>query len=415
MPNVNQISALLNSVTAQAYGSSPIVVSDLSGLISLGDFVLNSGNDDSKDKFLNTLVDRIGRVIISMRPYKAKDFGLMMNVMDYGCILQKITTMPMTASNAIQWEIEDGESYDPWTVSKPKVVQKLFNGINAWKTKVSIPDYQLYTAFLSFENMAAFIDSVFMSMANSFEFQIETTARMAVGNFIGEKIVAQNAAPTTVQAVYLVQAYNTRFGKTLTAAECWSNMDFLKYATARINLTVKYFRDMSTAFNSENFTRFTPEEYVRISMLTEFATAAQYYLQSDTFHNDLVQMPNYREINYWQGTADAGVSAYDAKTLSSINITTSSGTTVKQDGIVALITDIEAIGMTVDRRRMLSSPPNPESEVTNYYHKADVMYYNDLSENGVVFIVTDTPYTSPATPDENTVTVSSKSKKIATA
>ena len=60
------------------------------------------------------------------------------------------------------------------------------------------------------------------------------------------------------------------------------------------------------------------------------------------------------------------------------------------------LNDVEAIGMTIDNRRLRTSPPNGRGEYTNYFSKADIRYYNDMSENGLVFTVTDNPVTAGA-------------------
>ena len=52
--------------------------------------------------------------------------------------------------------------------------------------------------------------------------------------------------------------------------------------------------------------------------------------------------------------------------------------------IVACIYDRDAMGVTIDKRRT-KSIYNPKDEYTNYFMKAEMGFYNDLSENGVVF------------------------------
>lgn len=387
---VQQISKLVNELTAQALGETGVTATDLTGLIALGDVVLSSV--DNTDAFLKTLIDRIGRTIISMRAYKMRDSGLMMNTFDYGCIMQKITVQPMAAVDAPQWELTTGESVDQYLITKPTVKQKLFDGLTVWEIDMTIPDYQLKTAFTSYEQMAAFIDAIFLAMENSFELQLERTSEMAVANFIAEKIYAQTQEATQngLHVVHLLQKYNSETGGELTASEALRNKEFIMYGTRTINLFVSRFEKMSTLFNLEGYSRFTPRDYARVSILADFATAATYYLQSDTYHDELVRLPLYREVPYWQGSGQE----YGFTETSLIDVTTSNGHAVKQDGVVALISDIEAIGMMVDNRRLRSSPPNGRGEYTNYFQKADIRYYNDMSENGLVFTVTDNPVTS---------------------
>lgn len=385
---VNQIYALVNDVVKQAFGEKAVTATDLTGLIAMGNSVLSS--ETNVDAFNHALIDRIGRVVISSRVYSREGMDIMFNTFEYGCIMQKITVQPLDAVNAPQWGLTSGQSVDQYLITKADVKQKLFDGLTTWEIDITIPDYQLKSAFTSPEAMAAFVDSIFTVMSNSLELQLERVGEMAVANFIAEKIYAQTQEATAngIHVVNLLQAYNADTTSTLTAKEALTNTDFLKYATRKINLFIDRFRKMSKLFNTDGFARFTPRDLVRVTMLADFTTAASYYLQSDTFHKDLVELPLYREVQYWQGSG----TTYDFGETSTIDITTSSGNVVKQDGVVCLINDIEAIGMTCDNRRMRSSPPNGRGEYTNYFSKADIRYYNDLSENALVFTVTDTPF-----------------------
>lgn len=384
---VEQIYTLVNEVCAQALGENAVEATDLTGLVAMGDAVLSS--ETSVDAFNKTLVDRIGRIVISSRAYNREGIDIMMNTFEYGCIMQKITVQPMDAVEAPQWSLTAGQSVEQYTIVKADVKQKLFDGLTAWEIDITIPDMQLKSAFTSPEAMAAFIDSIFTAMSNSLELQLERTSEMAVANFIAEKIYAQAQSTNDgIHAVHLLQAYNAESGKSLKAAEALRDLDFYKYASRQINLFIDRFRKMSKLFNVDKFARFTPRDLVRVTMLADFTTGADYYLQSDTFHDELTALPLYREIPFWQGSG----TDYTYANTSTIDITTSDGHEVKQDGVICLINDIEAIGMTCDNRRVRSSPPNGRGEYTNYFSKADIRYYNDLSENAIVFTVTDEPF-----------------------
>lgn len=394
---IEQVYELVNAVVKQALGDEAVQATDLTGLVAMGDTVLSS--ETSVDAFNKALVDRIGRVVISSRAYQREGIDIMMDTFEYGCIMQKITVQPMDAVEAPQWGLVSGKSVDQYLITKADVKQKLFDGLTVWEIDITIPDYQLKSAFTSAESMAAFVDSIFMAMSNSLELQIERTSEMAVTNFIAEKIWAQaQTGNTGIHAVHLLQMYNEINSTSLTADKALVDLDFYKFATRQINLFIDRFRKMSKLFNTDGFVRFTPRDLVRVTMLADFTTGADYYLQSDTFHNELTALPLYREVPYWQGSG----TGYTYDDTSLINVTTSDGHVVQQDGVICLINDIEAIGMTCDNRRVRSSPPNGRGEYTNYFSKADIRYYNDLSENAIVFTVTDTPFTidDPDDPDD---------------
>ena len=397
--NIKQINTIVNSVVNQMNGTTDVTSTDLTDVIQLGTELLQPANKSRLDNFLNTLVDRIGKTIISVRSYPGVDPAIISDAFEFGAILQKIYVEPQEAEKSDVWGIEDGVSYDPFVIHKPAVKQWLFDGIDTWQVPITIPFEQVKSAFTSAEAMAAFIDGIFTTIENSIALHMESVANMAYANFIGEKLADGlgwtggtsgtpdvHAAHNAGQVINLLAEYKTLTGdSTITAAKALKNKEFLKYASQRINLAVKRLSKMSTLFNTADYQRHTPRDFVRCTMLTDFASACQFYLESDTYHNELVTLPNYREVNYWQGSGDN----YDYADTSLIDITTASGKVVQQDGIVCLLNDVEAIALT-HTNPTSESIYNPRNKTTNYFNNIDIGYLNDLTENGVVFVVTDT-------------------------
>ena len=95
---VNQVYKIVNSVASQMYDDNAPEVTNLTGLISLGNDIMSSGTD--KDAFLNTLVDRIGRTIISQRAYSAGVTALINDAFTFGAIMQKIYVAPIAATES---------------------------------------------------------------------------------------------------------------------------------------------------------------------------------------------------------------------------------------------------------------------------------------------------------------------------
>ena len=376
--NVKQVYTNLNDVSKQMYGDKAVSVTDLTGVVALGDTVLSSSSD--KDLFLNTLVDRIGKTIISQRAYSAAVNKLLDNAFAFGAILQKIYVAPVKAKHAEQYDFEDG-SGDLFVIEKPDVAQKLFQNRDVWSVQITIPDFQLTSAFTSGEAMAAFIDAIFLAMRNSMEVYLEGMAELCYANMIGERIV-DTKVNGGVTVIDLLTAYNTVAGTALTAADALISPGFLKYASMMINLYVKRLGKMATRYNSEGFARFTPKDRLRVTILADFASATASFLESDTYHRELVALPNYDEVMYWQGIGQASDSGFSE--VSKINIKTASGYDVVQSNVIAMLSDVEAMGLMYDNRRSKSFY-NPSKEYTQFFEKADMGYYNDLSENAIVF------------------------------
>lgn len=379
---VHQVATVLNSVVEQATGQKDIVATDLTNLVSLGNTILSS--DTSRDKFLDALVDRIGKTIISSRAYGGKKNPIKMDAFTYGAVMQKIYVTPPTAEDAPQWGLDDGTSVNQFIIKKPEAKQKLFSDRNTYEIDVTIPDYQLQTAFTSAEQMSAFIDAVFVAVSNSRAMREDATTDITYANCIGENIAySKNPEAKGKHVINLLTDYNTLTGGTLTAAKAMRDFEFLQYATRELQLYVKRFERMSTLFNTEQYQRFTPRDEARLTVLQDFASSCEVYLRSTTYHDNLVTLPNYNEVSFWQGSG-----SYKFDDTSAIDITTSSGAVVKQKGVVALLSDPEALGIMVDFRRT-RSVRNERGEYTNYFYKTDERTFVDMSENSLVFIVAD--------------------------
>lgn len=384
MPNVNQLYAVLNSVAAQALGSAAVAVTDTRSMVALGDAVLSSG--DNKDAFVGVLMDRIGRTIVSMRAYNPDGIDpLIKKPFEYGCVLQKIYVDLEDANANNEWNIGSNEyapSFAP--VFKPDVRQKLFNGINTWEYDWSVPDNILKTAFISEENMSAFFASQAMAMDNSLKLSLENAGNMVRAT--GAAYHIENAGPT---AINLLAEYLTiHQSSTLTEDTCLFDKDFLRYAAMRILNVTKYMRRMSRVWNLEGFARHTEKDLAIVTLLQDFDAAETMYLQSDTFHDELVALDGYNVVPYWQG-AGTSSTAYTFDELSAIKVKIKDGSSskdVSQTGVVAIVHDVEALGTTLYEIEQ-STQRNNKDRYTDYFTHANIGYFFDPSENMVVFYI----------------------------
>lgn len=373
--NVKQVYAILNDVVAESLGKKAFAVKDTADIVSIGNEVLSSST--STDKFLGVLVDRIGRTIISNRAYTGNVKALINDAFTFGAILQKIYVAPMDAVENPQWNLTSGVSVDQYVITKPTVNQKLFNKVSTWEIDVTIPDNTLKSAFTGESAMAAFIDGVFTAIRNSMNKQLESMANLAYATAAAMSIV--NAKVNNgITAIDLLAPYNIMAGTSISADAAYHSSDFTKFATRFINLVIKRLGEMSAQYNVEGYTRFTPADRMRVIFLADFEASVASYLEADTFHDEYLKIPQHDTVVSWQGNANTDSSA--------IKIHTPNGYTVEQSGIVAMLCDEEAIGLTYDEQRIRSTR-NEKGEYTNYFYKADMGYFFDPSENCVIFTI----------------------------
>ena len=117
-------------------------------------------------------------------------------------------------------------------------------------------------------------------------------------------------------------------------------------------------------------------------LLSDFEKASVTFLQSVTDNATMVALPKHETVPYWQGSG----TTYSFNDVSKIDVKTSSGTVVSTTGILGIMFDRDAIGVTnLDKRTTTNY--NPKAEFYTNFYKFEAGYYNDLNENFIVFFV----------------------------
>ena len=198
---------------------------------------------------------------------------------------------------------------------------------------------------------------------------------------VGEPVVI-DATATGVKAVNLLKLYNETVAVPLTKEAALTDPDFIRFATYQISMYSDRMSKISTLFNVEKAERFTPKDLQHVVLLSDFAKASETFLASNTYNADKVALPKHETVPYWQGS---GV-GYGIDDVSTIDVKTSAGNVVKMSGIIGVIFDRDALGVSnLDRR--VTTNYNPRAEFYTNFYKFDAGFYNDLSENFVVFFV----------------------------
>lgn len=383
---VTQIKDIVNDAVEDALGKSANVQElDSSDIVSLGKAI---SEYDAYEGFFGALANRIVRTIYFIRTYEGSRRNILRDEHEYGAFVQKVYyEMPVAVDNPT-WNIPTAlgayTQASPYDVNATIAVSSLiFGGKGTWSIEIVRPLEQIKSAFLDNASMMNFIDGIYLAVENAFKLQEDTLVSLAANT-------AMAAAIKGGKSRNLLAEYNTNHaGATLTVAQALESADFLKYASKEINRTIKNMGKMSTVYNVDGYTTFTPKDRMVVEILAEFASASDMYLQADTFHDELVKLPNYEEVPYWQGSG----SAFEFDDCSSIDVTNDVfidedvvGDTgeVEQSGIICFLHDIENVAAYFGRRRSWELP-NPRSEVMIHGEKAEKGFAVDTHANGIVF------------------------------
>lgn len=383
--DVKQVYALVNSATGEILGESAVLNEDLSNVVDIGTQVFNA---NALDKYVKALVNHIGRVIFVNRAYRGGAPSVLMDGWEFGSVLEKVQAEMPDASENESLELENGTSYDPNIFYQPKVSAKFFNKRVTFEIPMSFTEMQVKQSFSNATQLNGFISMLFNNVDKAMTVKIDALIMRTINNMIGETLHSEYSAGnytagSGVRAVNLLYLYNQRYpDKNLTAANAPTDPDFIRFAAYNMGLYVDRLSKMSTLFNVGGKERFTPDDLLHVVLLSDFASAANIYLQSDTFHEQFTALPNAETVPYWQGSG----TDYAFNSVSSINIKTASNDTIEANGILGVMFDRDALGVSnLDRR--VTTNYNAKAEFFTNFYKFDAGYFNDLNENFVVFFV----------------------------
>lgn len=390
---VTQLYQLVNSATSEVLGTTDVLQEDLSNIVDIGKSVIDS---DNVDNYVRKLVNHIGKVVFKNRAYAGGVPSVLMDSWEFGSILQKVSSALPDAEENESWKLEAGKSYDQDVFYQPQVEAKFFNSKVTFEIPMSFTEKQVKESFSSREQLNGFISMLTQSVENSMTVKLDALIMRAINNMTAETLVAGvgsgeagsktlDLTTTSVKAVNLLKLFNGQSTTQLDAQSAMSNPDFIKFATYQIALVSDRMTKISTLFNVEGKQRFTPADARRVVLLSDFAKASTTFLQADTQNADMVALPSHDSVPYWQGSG----TDYDLWSIGKIDVKTASGETVtipRGNAILGVVFDREAVGVAnLDRR--VTTNYNAKAEFYNNYYKMDAGYYNDLSENFVVFFI----------------------------
>ena len=381
---VKQIYELMNTVTGEVLGNNAIVNEDLSNIVDVGTAIFNAS---AIDNYVKSLVNHIGRVIFVDRPYSGNAPSVLMDGWEYGSVLEKISAELPDATENESWELTNGTSYDPNVFYKPTVSAKFFNKRVTFEIPMSFTERQVKESFSNAEQLNGFLSMLYNAVDKSMTVKVDGLVMRTINNMIGETLKADFASGeygggSGVKAVNLLYLYNQRYGATLTADKAITDPDFIRFASYEMGVYMSRMSKISTLFNIGGKDRFTPSDMLHVVLLADFKKAANVFLQSDVFHDSFTELPNADVVPYWQGSG----TNYNFNDISALNIKTASGSAVTISGILGVMFDRDALGVTnLDRR--VTTNYNPKAEFYNNWYKFDAGYFNDTNENFVVFFV----------------------------
>ena len=381
---VAQIYDIVNTITKEVLGETAVVNEDLSNIVDVGTQVFDA---NATDAYVRKLMNQVGKIVFVNRAYSGLVPSVLMDGWEYGSVVEKVRGELPEATENESWELTNGTSYDPNVFYQPTVTVKFYNSKTTFEVPVSITEKQVKQSFQNAEQLNSFISMIYNEVDKSMTIKIDELVMRTIDNFIAETVHAEYGSDgistkSTTKAVNLLKLYNDKFNTELTADKALTTPEFIRFASLVMGTYKNRLARISRLFNIEKKARFTPADKLHVILLNDFVMAADTYLQSDTYHNEFVKLPEASVVPYWQASGQN----YDFADISKIDVKDSNGDTVQVTGILGVMFDHEALGVcNIDRR--VTTNYNPKAEFFSNWYKFDAGYFNAFDENFIVFFV----------------------------
>ena len=387
---VTDASAIVNALYKEMTGATDIAVVDASNIVDIGKTLQKV---TSVDSIYKSIADKVGKVVVKNKLYTGKFPNLLRDGWEFGSIMETLRVKPYTAVNDPSHNPSNG-SYPLTDYQAGGVVAKYFTDYDNFEFVYWKPTDQLWSAFNSMDEMVRFLGAIEVAVANSLTVRLQGLAKTAINNMIAQTIHADfpNTASENYNAnsyarsINVLKLYNDATGSSLTVENCRQSAEFLKFFVKLVMNTYDRLQDMSKIFNIDGEDTFTKAEDIDLVVLSTVANDIKVNMQSDVYHKDLVSLPNYETVPYWQASG----TSYDESVIGEIKVTIKTGddttATVELPGILGVMFDKNAIGINCEKRKTTTFY-HPDLDQTKFFDKYFAQYYNDFSENFVVFYV----------------------------
>ena len=379
-----QIVTVLNSIATQATGQAQLTATNTSDFITVAQTTLKAG----ADPIMNAISQTLSKTIFSIRPYFEKFQGLRVDSVRWGNHVRKLSSVDRPFIQAEKWNLVDGSTVDPFVIRQPEVLQTNFYGADTYADELTVFDDQLDNAFKGPDEFGSFISMIMSNITDKHAQAREALARACIANLIGGKVAGDSG-----NVIHLLTEYNTLTGLTLTAQTVYQPANFapfMQWVYSRIAEMSSKLTERTTKYHinvtGKPIARHTPMERQKVFMYAPARYQIDARVLADTYHDTFLRFAADETVNYWQAIDDPAAINVKATYMASNGTLTTPANATKTDHIFAVLMDDEAAGYTTIHEKM-GSIYNPRGEYSNIFWSFDLRYWNDFTENAIVFLL----------------------------
>ena len=374
-----------------------LIAENLDGIVDVGKKLVDLRSADFMD-YMQQIAVGVVKTYFDGRRYTAPSFGLEFTAEEYGGAIQRVKARRMKMQNSAIlnpvsiYDDPNAPSYHDGHYYGAPVDAKLYTQDVAGKLVSSVSEEKLRKMVTSRQG---WIDLMALLEANKENTLNDDMAQLSKS--VLRKIIVQAADGS--RRINLIPYFNTKFGLEGDAAvtlENWeANETFKLFCQKLIIRLKKAMREYNKRFNNGEIETFTPEDDIRVLLLSDFALALD-FAKSSVYHEELTSIGEYETVEFWQNPG--------LDMLEEISTTSNFDKILETDGaevptetkisyVVGLIRDKYAAGI-VQKLDYTSVEPVGAEGFTNFHHHIVREYWVD-DRNASVLLCLDAEPENP--------------------
>lgn len=392
-------SATLNIIRATATSAyqDTVPLATFDNIDDVGVAVLTAPTS-IQNEFYDALQNIIGKQLISSVEFSNPLTGLKKGRMEYGQTIEDIyvgmiSSTPYVAGTRVDpTDPPNLEAYpDPFEVFKGNVKSGFYSTQLERQYPITISHQDLQRAFASANGVDELIAAKYNALRSSIEYD---DYRMTVALMARQiESGATDVGTGWNGLIPVLSNFNTLYTKTLTAATCLSDVDFLKYLSAQIQKWSTRMQYVRSDLNIAGAESATPRDRQSLVMLSDIQSDLNAYLTAWAYNKGDLALGNVIGIDAWYSigaddTASPVVTPDDIEIKAELGLAIDHGTVQDPDVVVYPV-----IGMLYDpdmikiynKVNITDSIRNARGHYTNVFNTVGDIYAASPFRNFVAF------------------------------
>lgn len=350
------------------------------------------------ESFFKALVTVLSRIEVLARAYRGDLSDLMVKDSEWGGFVERVSHELGEILTAPKWNLMKNYENGKREYSKEengfypiKMHAKVYDEAVPIMCPCSVPVDQLKEAVRNEDEMQSIISGIRSAIRNTIEAALQSMRHMLVQSGIAVSIRG------TGTAVNLIEAYRDETADNTVTASNWMNSTkFITFCMRCIAETRDNMKTLTKAFNDATVPVFTDDDYSKLIVLNKFDKICRFDVKANTYHEKNLAFGDYSTTTSWQGyDGGAAKPKFDFDTVSKVWIAADpenkigiGKTAFEQSGVVAILFDKYALGISPYKRKVTSNYV-ASGDFVNNFHNCLVGTMLDTTYPMVAFYIAD--------------------------